>query len=253
MIRAAIPGLALAAALSLAASGAEKRSGYQDAAPETRALQDDDTANPGMLWVLQGETLWDAPAGSAGRSCAGCHGPLAGMRGAATRYPQFDPALGRPITLAQRIDQCRTERQGAPALPPESEGMLALSAAVAHQSRGLPLQVATDGPARPFFEAGRALFNTKFGQLNLACSQCHDQLAGQRLAGSTIPQGHPNGYPLYRLEWQALGSLGRRLRNCLVGVRAEPFPPGSPELVALELYLGGRASGLPIETPAVRP
>jgi len=68
-----------------------------------------------------------------------------------------------------------------------------------------------------------------------------------------IPQGQPNGYPEYRLEWQGMGSLYRRIRNCLVGVRAEPLDPDSPELVALEFYLGWRANGLNVETPAVRP
>jgi sulfur-oxidizing protein SoxA len=73
------------------------------------------------------------------------------------------------------------------------------------------------------------------------------------LAGATIPQGHPTGYPIYRLEWQGLGSLQRRLRNCMAGVRAEPYVEGSDEAVALELFLMQRAAGLPMETPAVRP
>ncbi len=68
-----------------------------------------------------------------------------------------------------------------------------------------------------------------------------------------IPQGQPTGYPLYRLEWQGLGSLQRRLRNCLTGMRAEPFAYGAPDFVALELYLATRAAPLPVETPAVRP
>ena len=33
----------------------------------------------------------------------------------------------------------------------------------------------------------------------------------------------PMAIPEYRLEWQAMGSLDRRIRNCMVGVRAEPF------------------------------
>jgi sulfur-oxidizing protein SoxA len=78
-------------------------------------------------------------------------------------------------------------------------------------------------------------------------------LAGQRLGGSVIPQGHPNGYPLYRLEWQSMGSLYRRIRNCLTGIRAEPYASDSPELLAIEVYLAGRATGLPVESPAVRP
>jgi sulfur-oxidizing protein SoxA len=91
------------------------------------------------------------------------------------------------------------------------------------------------------------------GQLDFSCAQCHDAQAGHRLAGSTIPQAHPTGYPIYRLEWQGLGSLQRRLRNCMSGVRAQPFDYGSEEFTALELYLMQRATGMTIETPAVRP
>jgi len=244
--------VAFAALLVMAA--AEQRSGYQDASPETRAMQDDDASNPGFLWVQQGETLWSERAGSAGRSCADCHGAAPGaMHGAATRYPVFDAHLGRPITLPQRIEQCRVERQGAPPLAPDSDALLGLAAYVGLQSRGMTMQVASDGPARPFYEAGRALFTTRQGQFNLSCAQCHDELSGQRLAGSVIPQGHPNGYPEYRLEWQGMGSLERRIRNCMIGVRAEPFADDALDLVELELYLGARANGLAVETPAVRP
>ena len=50
-----------------------------------------------------------------------------------------------------------------------------------------------------------------------------------------------------------MGSLYRRLRNCLNGVRAEVFGPDSPEAAALALYLAVRAKGMRVETPAVRP
>ena len=75
----------------------------------------------------------------------------------------------------------------------------------------------------------------------------------KRLAGSMITQGQATGYPLYRLEWQAVGSLERRMRNCLAGIRAETPPYGAPELVELELFLMWRAAGMPLEAPAVRP
>ena len=240
---------ALLAAALLLATAAERRSGRDDASPAIQAMQDDDSANPAMLWVQQGAALWDQPAG--GRACSACHGAVETMRGVAARYPAYDPALGRPVTLAQRIGQCRTERQSAPAL--DGDELLALTALVGRQSRGLPVAVDGSGPAQPFLEQGRRLFTTRMGQLDLSCAQCHDALAGQRLGGSRIPQGHPNGYPLYRLEWQGMGSLYRRLRNCMTGVRAEPYPDGSPEITALEFYLGWRANGLTVETPAVRP
>jgi sulfur-oxidizing protein SoxA len=246
--------LASAVLVLVMTAAAAKRSGYQDASPETRAMQDDDATNPGFLWVQQGESLWSQRTGSAGRSCADCHGTApSSMRGVAARYPAFDPRLARPISLTQRIEQCRVERQGAPPSQADSETLLGLTAYVGLQSRGMPIEIGTDGPARPFFEAGKALFTTRQGQFNLSCSQCHDDLAGQRLGGNVIPQGHPNGYPEYRLEWQSLGSLERRIRNCMIGVRAEPLAPDGLDLAELELYLGARANGLAVETPAVRP
>jgi sulfur-oxidizing protein SoxA len=72
------------------------------------------------------------------------------------------------------------------------------------------------------------------------------------LRGDTISHGLGNGYPAYRLEWQSLGSLHRRLRSCSFGVRAIQFDAGSPEYVNLELYLAKHAEGVPIETPSIR-
>ena len=233
---------------------AERKSGYDLMGRETRAMQDDDTANPGMLWVLDGETLWQRSAGAAGKSCADCHGDAeANMKGVAARYPAFDAARGRPVDLGQRINICRSERQQATPLPYESKELLALSAYLGRQSRGMPITPPDDARLQPFRAAGRDAFNLRQGQLNLSCAQCHDDNWGQKLAGAPIPQGHANGYPLYRLEWQGLGSLQRRLRNCLIGMRAAPYAYGAPEYVDLELFLAWRARGLPVETPAVRP
>jgi sulfur-oxidizing protein SoxA len=119
--------------------------------------------------------------------------------------------------------------------------------------RGTPIQVTIDERLKPFFDAGRELFQARRGQLNMACAQCHNDNWGKRLAGSTIPQAQPTGYPVYRLEWQEIGSLQRRLRNCMIGMRAEPYPDGAIKYVELELYMTWRAKGLKIETPAVRP
>jgi sulfur-oxidizing protein SoxA len=250
---------AMIAAVTTAAAAAEiaptdRRSGYDFAGPETRAMQDDDTANPGMLGVLQGETLWAAKTGAAEWSCADCHGDArTSMKGVAARYPAFEPALARPLDLEGRINRCRTEHQVAEPFAWESEDLLALTAFVAHQSRGLPIAVQDNAQLRPFLDLGSELFHRRQGQLNLSCSQCHDDNWGKRLAGAVIPQAHPTAYPVYRLEWQSLGSLQRRLRNCMIGVRAEPYGYGAPEAIALDLYLMVRAHGMPIETPGVRP
>ncbi|HEY7384256.1 MAG TPA: sulfur oxidation c-type cytochrome SoxA [Beijerinckiaceae bacterium] len=252
----ALLGLLGAAATTLAGEipPEERRSGFDLMSRETQAAQTDDTANPGMLWVLQGESLWKQAAGAGGRACADCHQDARNsMRGVAARYPAFSPVQGRPITLEERINLCRANRQEATPLKWESPELVALTTYVGHQSRGQPIAVEADDTNRPFIDKGRQLFEQRMGQLNLSCAACHDDNWGRRLAGNPVPQAHPTGYPLYRLEWQSVGSLQRRLRGCMTGIRAEPYDYGSPENAALELYLMYRARGLKLETPAVRP
>jgi sulfur-oxidizing protein SoxA len=232
----------------------ERRSSYLDMAAETKAMQDDDSSNPAMLSVLDGEALWQGKAGAAGRACADCHGDAkSSMKGVAARYPAFEPARERPIDLEQRINLCREQHQQAPPLAYESKDLLALTAFVAMQSRGEPIAPPDDPRLAPFRDRGRALFQSRQGQLNLACNHCHDDNRGKSLAGIAIPQAHPTGYPIYRLEWQSIGSLRRRLRNCMIGMRAETYPYGAPEYVDMELFLMWRARGMKIENPAVRP
>jgi sulfur-oxidizing protein SoxA len=232
----------------------DRRSGFDFMSPQTQAMQADDTSNPGMFAVIDGERLWREPPPGGGKSCASCHRDAEqSMRGIAARYPAYDEATKRPIDLAGRINRCREKQQSALPLARESDELLSLTTYVAHQSRGLPITPASDSRLNPFRDNGRRWFERRLGQLQLSCATCHDDRSGSRLGGSIIPQAHPTGYPLYRLEWQSLGSLQRRLRGCLVGVRAEPFEYGAPEYVDIELFLMSRAAGLEVETPAVRP
>ncbi|MES2688502.1 MAG: sulfur oxidation c-type cytochrome SoxA [Pseudomonadota bacterium] len=260
-----IPGRALLLALAVLATGSgasaqtpaggdSRRSGFEFMGPSTQAMQKDDTLNPAMLWVKDGESLWAQPAGQSGKACVACHAEASSsMRGVAARYPAFDERLSRPLTLGQRINQCRQHHQQAATLRAESQQLLSLEAYVALQSRDLPLAPPADARLAPFRKQGEQRFLQRMGQLNLSCAQCHDQNAGGRLGGNLIPQAHPTGYPVYRLEWQALGSLQRRVRGCMSGVRAEPYAYDAQELVELELYLTARARGMAMETPGVRP
>ena len=255
--------LGLAATLAWAATSGlqagdippkDRRSGVEDTTPSVQAMQRDDMANPGMLAVLDGEALWDRPAGDARKACRDCHGSAdRSMPGVAARYPAFDTASGRPIDLQGRIQSCRSRHQRAEAFALESPQLLALVSHVALQSRGLPVAPPDDPRLAPHLANGQSLWTQRMGQLNFSCSQCHDIHWGARLGPALIPQGHPIGYPIYRLEWQTMGSLQRRFRNCMSGTRAEPYAYGSPEFVDLELYLTHRARGMAMETPGVRP
>jgi sulfur-oxidizing protein SoxA len=201
------------------------RSGIELASSDIRSMQKDDFANPGMLWVTRGEKLWNTPASTGGKACSACHAAApAGMRGVATRYPAVDAQSGRLLNLEGRIDLCRSRHQKAEAYAHESEDRLALAAYVAHQSRGMPVEIVLDARNRPHFERGRSRYHERIGQMNLACTHCHDRNWGRTLLSQTISQGHGNAYPAY----------------------------GSPELVELELYLAWRGTGLAVETPGVR-
>ncbi len=214
--------------------------------PETVAQQNDDFENLGYLWVERGADLFEQGE----TSCTSCHED--GLESVAAQYPALNTETQTLINLEGRINLCRTRHQGLTALPYESDELLSLTAFVAEQSRGLPMNVEVTPQTSSAFERGADYFMTRRGQLNLACTQCHDDNWGKQLRGDTISQGHSNGFPAYRFEWEDFGSLHRRLHDCDTGVRAEPMALGSPEYIDLEFYLAVRASGLELESPGIR-
>lgn len=231
-------------------------SGYDFMEPATRQLQDDDFLNPGFFMVERGQALWDRPwpaASGEARSCRSCHGDAeTAMRGVAARYPAFDTARGGMINLELRINREIAERLGAEPLPLESPDLLALTSFIGHQSRSLPMAIAVDARVQPWVERGRVIFETRRGQLNLSCRNCHQDHWGERLRGDIISQGHINAFPLFRLTWDEVGSRHRIFTWCMESIRAEPYAAGSDEYLALETFLAVRGQGLPIETPGVR-
>jgi sulfur-oxidizing protein SoxA len=242
------PLLILLSVGAVLAADQAPRSGLEFATPGVRAMQADDFANPGMLWVAEGEALWDKPGGMGGTSCQSCHAGIASMAGIS--YPRRDPRdPDRLMNLETRIEKCRVDNMGAPAHGYESRELLALTAAIRHQARGRPPAVVEDAAA---VADGELYYRTRRGQFDLSCVQCHVERAGKQLRDETISQGQGNGFPAYRLRWQGLGSLHRRFQACDNAVGAEPSALGSQEYIALEWYLAWRGRSLPVETPAVR-
>lgn len=229
-----------------------KKSGFLFATPETQAMQQDDGENPAFLWVEHGEKLWATPDGAAGKSCMSCHGAAASMRGVGATYPKVSKDTGKLTTLEHQINYCRTERMQATPFAWETQDMLGLSIFVMHQSRGLPMNVAVDGAAEPYFKKGDELYHTRRGQLNAACIHCHEMNSGNYIRADLLSEGRVNGFPLYRLKWGRPGSIHYRMEECYSQVRAIPEPYGSDELTTLQLYIAWRSNGLLIETPAVR-
>jgi sulfur-oxidizing protein SoxA len=268
-IVALVGGLLLAAALRLPGADAQERksippkdkdnplteliSGYYFTPLKLQGLQDDDFDNPGFQWVTQGEKLWNQSDGAARKSCSSCHGSaMESQRGIGASYPKFQEAAKAVVSLEQRINMCRQEKMKASIWPEGSETLISMSAYLKMQSRELPVDVQVEGPARPVFELGKTLYNSRIGQLGMSCGHCHNDHYGDNYRAEVLSQGHSNGFPAYLWKNQSFISLHERFRTCYREMRAQPYDPGSPELVALELYLAWRGNGLPVETPAVR-
>lgn len=230
----------------------QRLSGFEMMGPETQAMQRDDFANPATLFVKQGEALFGRAPASGKPACSGCHAEGA-MRGVAARYPAQDAASGQVVDLPGRIGLCQSRHQESQPAARESADLLALEAFIARQSRGMPIEPPLSRGLAANVTRGEALYRQRLGQLDLSCAQCHSQNWGRSLGGTKVPQAHPTGYPIFRLEWQGMGSLQRRFRNCLTGVRAEPFPYGAPEWTDLEVYLKQRAAGMTVDAPGLRP
>ena len=231
----------------------EAQSGYEFQSRDTQSLQDDDFKNPGMLWVDLGEQLFRETAGTKGQSCAACHEAL--PLSVAATFPKTNTHLGKIVNLSSQIQHCRSEHQGAAPIDYESEASLALTAYLGNRSRGQianPLGSSLEEKLNKSIKNGRHYFTQRRGQLNLSCSNCHRDNVGKMLRGDLISQGRGNGYPIYRLEWQSLGSLHRRFRSCDIGVRAQPHELGSDTYTDLEAYLKHDGGKLVVETPAVR-
>jgi sulfur-oxidizing protein SoxA len=233
--------------------GGEAVSGYDYLQPDMQAMQDDLSANPGMLAVEQGVALFSSP-GQNGKSCADCHGPDGSSLDAKNiaRYPVYSEELKQAVTLHGQIQRCWNERLGNPPITYRDEELLPLESYVRYLARGEAVNVDVSGALAPYYAAGSELFRQRFGQVDIACHQCHDYHAGQLFRGQVLSQGQSNGFPVYRFTEGQVTGLQERIRQCLTKLRAEPFAADSPESLDLEVYLSARSNGLRIETPAIR-
>lgn len=241
-----------AAPAHLEGAVSEIMSGWHFRGTETRAMQADDFDNPGMIFVEQAQDAWDTAEGSEGKACASCHEDVDTMAGVRAVYPKWNEGAGEVRTLEMQINDCRENRMGADAWDYTGGTMQNMVALISSVSRGLPVNVAIDGPAQSAWEMGKELYYTRTGQLELSCANCHEDNYGNMIRADHLSQGQINGFPVYRLKNTKLNAVHARFKGCVRDTRAETYAPGSPEFIALELYVASRGNGLSVEGPSVR-
>src|SRR6056297_1716667 len=228
-------------------------SGWHFRADETQQLQTDDFENQGMIFVDQAMDTWNTAEGSEDKSCADCHNdPAESMKGVAATYPKWNEEAGELRTVQMQVNDCRESRMGAEAWKYDAGEAINMEAMIASHSRGMPVDVAIDGPVAEQWEKGKDIYYTRYGQLELACASCHEENYGNYIRADHLSQGQINGFPTYRLKNARLNGVHSRFRGCIRDTRAETFPTGSPEFVALELYVKSRGNGPSVEGPSVR-
>ena len=245
--------LCLIGLMVTSAHASELKSGYEYLTEETRAMQDDEFANPGLKAIEDGRK-WFYDIGVSGKSCASCHGEDGSKfdKKRLASYPVFNEEFQQPFTLQMQINYCWEENLDNIPFVYDCVDMIELEAYVRHLARGEKVNVKITDKLKPFYEKGKKLYYTRFGQINMSCAGCHENFAGQMLRGQMLSQGHPNGYPAYRLGSGKVTGLHTRFVECFESFRADPYDRGSPEFINLELFLNARSNGLKIETPGVR-
>ncbi len=218
----------------------------------TRDMERDDFDNPAMVFADRGLDNWNKAMGKNGESCAGCHQDPESLAGLRAQTPRVDAKTGKLMIMEDYVNGCVTERMGLEPWGVTSNPMKDMLSLISLQSRGMPVNVAIDGAAAPFWEKGKEIYYTRYGQLEMSCANCHEDNYGNMIRADHLSQGQINGFPTYRLKDAGMVSAQQRFVGCVRDTRAETFKAGSDEFKALELYVASRGNGLTVEGASVR-
>ena len=205
-----------------------------------------------MIFLYKGLDILNKIEGSNSKSCASCHNDASEFRELRTVMPRWNESANALWSLEDHVNHCRTKQMGADPLKWGGASMDSLIAVISLESRGMPINVKIDGDVAPMWELGKELFYTRVGQLDMACSNCHEDNYGIMIRADHLSQGQINGFPTYRLKNAKLNSIHGRFKGCMKNIRATPYKVGGNEFKALELYVASRGNGLSSESPSVR-
>jgi L-cysteine S-thiosulfotransferase len=171
-------------------------------------------------------------------------------------YPYFDQKTGEVITLELALNRCR-EANGEEPYSYVKDEMASLTAYMAFTSRGKPfdIKIPNDPRALAAYEKGAEYFYTRRGQLNFSCASCHVQNPGNHIRTEVLAPafGIVAAMPIYRSEWNGMGTMSRRLVTCNSQVRGVPLEPQDELYRDVEYYLSYMSNGLPVSGPGARP
>ncbi|MEZ5659258.1 MAG: sulfur oxidation c-type cytochrome SoxA [Burkholderiaceae bacterium] len=232
-------------------------------------LQD---GNPAELTVWRGEELWSTKRGPKNASMEQCDlGKGAGVvEGAAAEMPRYFADTDQVMDVESRIVHCMVTLQGFDRAEitkkPFSGGgqkqtdLEALSGYVSEASRGFKVNLPQSHPKeKAAYERGERSFFYVGGPYDFSCATCHAK-EGQRIRLQELPNltdAGPAGaaftsWPAYRVSQGALRSMQWRMYDCFRQQRFPALEYGSQTSIDLITYLGVKAKGATMATPAIK-
>jgi sulfur-oxidizing protein SoxA len=229
-----------------------------DPAKRPKPVEDRDAAdpfvNPAMDRVDVGAALFKKP-GPNGQACIGCHAdPKASFKSWAAEMPKWESRLAKVLGTEEFIARHAKATTGADVLM-ETQPNIDLSIYLHNLASGATIKVDLSSPdAKAAYERGVKLSETKVGQFNFACTDCHGLGANKWIRGQWLgdPKGQYDHFPVWRTSRNENWDIRRRFQWCNVQVRANELPPDAVEYGELELYLRKANEGLILSAPNIR-
>jgi sulfur-oxidizing protein SoxA len=245
--------LSLTLLSSLSISGEQFAMSDADRAMYAEMLEN----NPADIMVSNGEELLDALGGDKalakylGVSEDDLPKYIAG-------FPRYIEKIGMVVGLGQVLQGLMHESK-AKVLPLESSAMsdmLAYTKSIANDEL-INIDVEANPQMKEAYARGKVNYETKRGGRGLSCLSCHSpDVIGTILRTQPLPdlgvQDTGGTWPAYRMTKSNLTTLQGRMQGCMKNALLAVIPLGSPDMVALEVYVTEKAKGKAIAIPGLK-
>ncbi len=215
--------------------------------------------NPADIMVADGEELLDYMGGDEGlaKYLGVTEDELPAYIAGFPRYiKKFDMVVG-----LDQVIQAMMHDTGKKPFKLKSGNMFSLLAYVKSIANGekINIDVNANAQMKAAYTLGKKTFMTKRGGRGLGCISCHSSdVVGSVLRTQPLPDLGAKGvasaatWPAYRMTKSSLRTLQRRFQGCMKNALIKVIPLGSPEMVALEVYLTAEAKGSKIAIPGLK-
>ena len=175
-------------------------------------------------------------------------------------FPRYLEEFKQVVTISQTL-QGFMHFKGEKPFKLKSGKMFELSSYVKSIANGevINIDVNANEHMKKAYAMGKDNYMTPRGGRGLACNSCHsDQVIGTVLRTQPLPDLRASGvavaatWPAYRMTKSSLRTLPRRFQGCMNNALLKVIPLGSPEMVALEVYLTDEAKGAEIAIPGLK-